>query len=150
MRFNFCKSRFWAYYPIILKQQKLFEEKLDNIKIVTDVNLRLGLIKDAVGFAVKNGTGYYVSDIIENASLEIASTIKCDCVGNPEPKSFLHVMTTAYGVGGHSRVVERWINLSPSEQKHSIVVTNQGDELLPQWLINVCEKRRFYKHKLSK
>ena len=141
MRFNFCKSRFWSYYPIILKQQKLFEEKLDNIKKITDVNLRLDLIKDAVGFAVKNGTGYYASEIIENACLEIASTIKCECVNNPDPKSFLHVMTKAYGVGGHSRVVERWINLSPSEQKHSIVVTNQGDELLPQWLINVCEKR---------
>lgn len=141
MRFNIRKSRFWAYYPIVLKQQKLFEEKLNDIKNATDINEELSLIKDAVEFAVKNGTGYYASEIIENACLKIASTIKCDCEENPEPKSFLHVMTTAYSVGGHSRVVGRWINLSPSEQKHSIVVINQGDELLPQWLVDVCEKK---------
>lgn len=141
MRFNFGKSRFWKYYPIIVKQQKLFEEKLNNIKNAKDINDELFLIKDVVQFAVKNGTGYYASEIIENACLKIASTIKCDCDEKAEPKSFLHVMTTAYAVGGHSRVVESWINLSPSEQKHSIVVTNQGDELLPQWLVEVCEKK---------
>ena len=141
MRFNINKSRFWPYYPIVLKQQKLFEDKLNDIKKVTDINEGLSLVKDAVKFAVKNGTGYYASEIIEDACLKIASTIKCDCEENPEPKSFLHVMTTAYSVGGHSRVVERWINLSPNEQKHSIVVTNQGDELLPQWLVDVCEKK---------
>ncbi len=42
--------------------------------------------------------------------------------------SFLHVLTQSYLVGGHSRVVERWIESSPSNEKHSIVLLDQEDE----------------------
>jgi hypothetical protein len=53
------------------------------------------------------------------------------------PKRFLHVMTTAFQTGGHTRVVCRWIETcaqhSPSE-RHSVLISKQGDEPVPCWL----------------
>mgnify|MGYP000266951040 CR=1 FL=1 len=44
----------------------------------------------------------------------------------------LHVMTEAYFVGGHTRVVENWIKSSP-EYKHSVILNN-GDSNIPDFL----------------
>jgi len=59
------------------------------------------------------------------------------------PNRFLHVMTTAYETGGHTRVVARWIETcaqhAPSEQ-HSILISKQGDEPLPAWLVRSAQR----------
>jgi hypothetical protein len=59
------------------------------------------------------------------------------------PNRFLHVMTTAYETGGHTRVVARWIETcaqyAPTEQ-HSILISKQGDERLPAWLARATHK----------
>jgi hypothetical protein len=53
------------------------------------------------------------------------------------PQRFLHVMSTAYETGGHTRVVQRWIEIcaqhAPSEH-HSILISIQGEAPLPAWL----------------
>jgi hypothetical protein len=53
------------------------------------------------------------------------------------PNHFLHVMTTAYERGGHTRVVSRWIETcaqhAPPEQ-HSILISRQWNDTLPPWL----------------
>lgn len=53
------------------------------------------------------------------------------------PRRFLHVMSTAYETGGHTRVVSRWIETcaryAPLEH-HSILISMQRDHPLPAWL----------------
>jgi hypothetical protein len=53
------------------------------------------------------------------------------------PCRFLHVLSTAFETGGHTRVVSRWIETcaqhAPSEH-HSILISMQGGKPLPAWL----------------
>ncbi len=141
MQYRFKKSRLFAYYPIVRRQQRIFESKLGRIKMAVSDDEKIAFIADAVDFAVKNGTGYYSSQVIEDACIELAETIHSDC-GNIkyEAGSVLHVMTTAYKVGGHSRVVERWIKADGKTRNHSIVITNQKDNDCPQWLEDICNE----------
>jgi hypothetical protein len=59
------------------------------------------------------------------------------------PLRFLHVMSTAYERGGHTRAVSRWIEIcaqhAPSEH-HSILISIQGDVPLPVWLRDSAER----------
>lgn len=59
------------------------------------------------------------------------------------PQRFLHVMSTAFERGGHNRAVARWIETcaecAPSE-RHSILITAQGDVPLPPWLDHSARK----------
>lgn len=60
-----------------------------------------------------------------------------------KPRRFLHVMSTAYETGGHTRVVSRWIDTcaqhAPSEH-HSILISMQEDDPLPAWLGRSAQK----------
>jgi hypothetical protein len=55
---------------------------------------------------------------------------------NVAPARVLHVLTEAYPVGGHTRLVWRWIRLD-AERSHSVVLTNQGDLQVPRPLQDV-------------
>ena len=44
------------------------------------------------------------------------------------------MFTQAYLVGGHTRVVERWVETAPNDEKHSIVLLNQRNEAYPSKL----------------
>lgn len=46
----------------------------------------------------------------------------------------LHVLTEAYPVGGHTRLVRRWIELM-EEQGHAVVLVRQRQPLDPGWLV---------------
>lgn len=59
------------------------------------------------------------------------------------PRRFLHVVSTAFGTGGPTRVVARWIEIcaqhAPSEL-HSILVSMQNGAPLPTWLIHSAQR----------
>lgn len=59
------------------------------------------------------------------------------------PQRFLHLMSTAYESGGHTRAVSRWIEIcaqhAPSEH-HSILISMQRDDPVPAWLGTSAEK----------
>jgi len=59
------------------------------------------------------------------------------------PLRFLHLMSTAYETGGHTRVVSRWIEICAEHaplEHHSILISMQADEPLPAWLGNSARK----------
>lgn len=54
-------------------------------------------------------------------------------------KRILHILSTAYLTGGHTRLVAHWIDncrTNCQDQVHSIIVTNQEKNKVPDWLIN--------------
>jgi hypothetical protein len=55
--------------------------------------------------------------------------------------TFLHVITTCYISGGHTRVVERWINNCPDNEKHSIILLDQQDNDIPEKLIKAVQPK---------
>ena len=49
-------------------------------------------------------------------------------------------MTTSCKVGGHTRVVEKWINLAPCYQKHSVALLDQEGEIPQKLKDNIKNK----------
>lgn len=123
--------KYKKYYSTIKKDKEVFEFLLENIKNSTSMEEKLGLADIASSYAVSYNTGYYTSSVIENVYIDYAKNINVD-ISNIQFKenSFLHVLTEGYNTGGHTRVVERWIQNAPSDQMHSVVVLRPNDAKL--------------------
>lgn len=133
----------------IKEQRKVLEGKIAKLKSTKSLADIEYYAKDAIQTAVYSGTSYFASSDIENVFLKIGQANGLITMPqNFEKNSFLHVMTNCYDTGGHTRVVERWIELSPDVQKHSLIFTGfQKPNALPLRLENaVVDKRgKIYK-----
>lgn len=73
-------------------------------------------------YFVYHNTGYYVSSVLEKFFVDFAQSIKVDLSDIQYKKnSILHVLTCGYKTGGHTRVIERWIENAPANQIHSVI-----------------------------
>ena len=120
---------------IIVQNQKMFE--LLELKAVKEQYgpKAIHYVNHAVNFAVKNRTLSYSSPAIEQILLRISEGIKCSISAKETNKtSYLHVMTKAYKVGGHTRVIERWIEWGDQSEIHSVLTTEMSIERWPERL----------------
>ena len=126
---------------------EFFEKKVLKGKNYQD---KLANARKAVDFALKNATSYYSSEIIEQFYREIANKYTIDVTELvPKKNSFLHVVTRVFSVGGHSRVVERWIKNSEGGT-HSVVFLDQKISDVPQLLRENVEEKSGELFDLSK
>lgn len=104
-------------------------------------------ISIAAMFAWENHPGIFTDGALENIALEIGKKLDSlpgeDYISfeppilssNKSKKRVLHVATTVYAVGGHTRLIRNWIKSFP-EFEHSLLLTNQGageiSEFLPE------------------
>lgn len=103
--------------------------------------------RNAATLAWGGNTGFFYSHELEQLLVETGRRYVGSVSTRPStprpPKRFLHVMSAAYEIGGHTRVVSRWIGtcarLAPSEH-HSILVSRQNGAPLPEWLGRSVEK----------
>ena len=123
-------------------QQKYFEFLLDKIKKTTNIEDKIDLACFAANYATYHHTGYYYSKILEKEFVDYAKTIQVELNKTYSPNSFLHVLTVAQTLGGHTRVVEKWIEQSSSNQIHSVVCINQQDYIIPQKLKEVVNSKK--------
>lgn len=111
----------------------------------------LTLIRFTAQFAVSFHTGRYADGSIENIALEIgrnldqfnlqkmSSQASFDpSINNSLGKQILHVATTIYATGGHTRLIENWIKNHPGV-KHSLLLTEQGDTEVPVFIKEVIQ-----------
>jgi hypothetical protein len=133
---------------IVAADRSIFEKLLRDITYSPE-SRKLNCAKKAVLFACRSSTNYLSSPVIEAACLEIAENLQ-NTEGNEtvEENSTLHVMTECYHTGGHTRVVERWIELSENEQ-HSLIFTSNTDQTVPPKLSSVIEASGGYVFKLK-
>lgn len=120
------EGKYEIFYKKILRNQKKLQKKIEAVRKEKSLKKRLSLAKDALNFAASCGTGIYSSDILENVYLDLAqeNPIALEHI-QPGKGTFLHVMTTAYSSGGHTRVVERWIGQASENQKHDLILTEK-------------------------
>lgn len=91
--------------------------------------------------------GFFYSHDVERLLAEIGRqhlrSAPAATIPTLPPQRFLHVMSSAYETGGHTRAVSRWIEIcaqqSPSEH-HSILISKQCGEPLPAWLGDSARK----------
>lgn len=117
------ESKYLKFYKKILRNQKMLQKKIEAVRKEKSSEKKLFLAKNALDFAASCGTGIYSSDVLENVYLELAqkNEIQLEHI-LPQKDTFLHVMTTAYSSGGHTRVVERWIGQAPESQRHDLIL----------------------------
>jgi hypothetical protein len=82
---------------------------------------QLVALEVAARFAAGTGTGLLRSSYLEQSLNRFASKFKT--TRPPSRRGVLHVFSTPYEAGGHTRVVERWILSDKFSVEHSIVVT---------------------------
>lgn len=115
------------YYSIIEKNKKYFDKKLlllddENISFNDKLEIANGLLR----YATFENTGYYICNKLEAFFVDIARNSEIDNYNvEYKPKTVLHILTEAYTTGGHTRVVERWINFAPQDEKHSVCLINK-------------------------
>ena len=98
------------------------EEKIKNSGDISDVIA-------ATKFVISNRSSVYYSEIIEKFYIDLAERTKTKGLTpaaiTTKTKRFLHVMSRCYLKGGHTRIVERWINASEKDEQHSVYLTEQ-------------------------
>jgi glycosyltransferase involved in cell wall biosynthesis len=94
----------------------------------------------AASYATANHAGLFVSTQLEEVLLAIGRkiainpfSVERNTLPRRAPRRVLHVLTEAAGIGGHSRMVWRWIQ-QDTESCHSVVLTRQGVVRIPQAL----------------
>lgn len=80
---------------------------------------------DAAKYATSHAISMYSSEDLENIFLEAAERHHIDLPEDFNKNSVLHVLTEAYTFGGHTRCVERWIELDSENRTHSCILLHQ-------------------------
>lgn len=112
----------------IQNQADIFKSLLLQIQRSTDLKKKEEWAASAVHLANFGSTGYHSSDIIEKVYTDIAQQHSVPLSPDYVADTFLHVMTEAYRTGGHTRVVERWIESALPHQQHSVVMIRESEE----------------------
>lgn len=114
------------YYKIDL-YRKNFENLLCYLDKEHDLSVKYDIARFASEYFTEFCTGYFTSTKLEQFFLEYAKTIKIDIDNIAyQRKSVIHIMSQAYHTGGHTRVVERWIENAEEGERHSVLFTSQN------------------------
>ncbi|RAT98712.1 hypothetical protein [Brevibacillus sp. Leaf182] len=96
--------------------------------------------------------GFYCHRQLERVLLNVSEILPVSCLSHQygipssidDGRRVLHVLSTAYDVGGHTRLVERWINNRLQNERHAVVLTNQTElgfeNAIPSWLLQAVNK----------
>lgn len=134
-------TKYESYYPKIQKAKEKFDFFLEKIKSSDNFEEKNEGLLSLIEMAVYNNVGIWTSSYIEKFYTDYAKTIDIDYYNiNYQPNSFLHVLTKGSKTGGHTRVVERWINNAPKNQKHSVVFISPNNDEMTLIEQNVKEK----------
>ena len=124
---NKVEKKKQAHIKRVERNKKYFEDvlrKLECPKLTLEKKLNI-----SNAFLKKfwmRSFGYFYSTKLEHFLISAAESIGHDCGGiEYKNNTFLHVMSEVNLTGGHTRVVERWIELSDKYITHSIAVTGQ-------------------------
>lgn len=118
--------------------RKIFLNYISSIKKIDNLYLRCILAKKAANFAVTHSTGIYSSDVIEKCFIDLANIIHVNLSKEYKEKSILHVMTEAYSFGGHTRCVERWVNLIDDRYQDCVLLSQNYET--PRSLLDAFDK----------
>lgn len=133
------------HYWKLEKYKQNFEKILEKLQSEKDIDIKYNLAVFAASYFVNNNSGYYTSSVLEKFFTDYAKSIKID-LSNIEYKknSVLHILTEGYTTGGHTRVVERWIENAPEEQIHSVAITTPNNAPLDTLKNNAKAKNGYY------
>lgn len=126
---------------IIHQRQLRFAAMVRAAQRATSFKIKAQRCQQAAMYAANNPCGILCSADLERELILIASTLRDSAPAHVNAKQFLHVFTRIYASGGHTRVAERWIQASPSDQRHDFVLISQGTRPVPPLLLDACAQK---------
>jgi hypothetical protein len=100
----------------------------------------------AANYAWLNHPGLFASSKLEGILLRLGGKLarhekgrRAGSLPLKSPAHVLHVLTKAYEVGGHTRLVSRWI-IHDSARVHSVALTRQGVDSVPGFFRDAVAK----------
>ncbi len=101
-----------------------------------DHSLALSLVRDAANWAWNHHPSQFASAPCESVLTQVG---RAHDRSQPRrhtatPERVLHVMTEAYGIGGHTRITTSWMQLDDTRE-HSVVLTGQETAPIPETLL---------------
>lgn len=110
------------------------------IEQTASISRRLRRLSLLAHYYAGNMAGIFSNSFIENTIADISNAAITDVtLGVPERRT-LHVMTEAYRIGGHTRVVERHAELIPGEP-HDVLLLNEKSDI-PESLASAVSRSR--------
>jgi len=102
-----------------------------------------GYVQLAAQYAWFHPTGELASHELESLLSRISKGLThAEASGlarsQPSPKRILHVVTEMYQVGGHTRLIWRWIR-TDAQRSHSVVLTRQMEGEVPGTLLSAVQ-----------
>jgi Glycosyl transferases group 1 len=129
-------------------KEKIISCRNDFIKILNQIGLQKTdkskekFARKALSFARKSSSGQFGSETIENVFLNVARRHSCeDLPQSFQENSILHVMSVSYNTGGHTRVVERWIELDDQNTNQSVLFTRKRKQVVPERLVSAVNSK---------
>ncbi len=125
-----------TFLTLVAQAQRLERRHRDQDAIVA--------ARAAADFASTNHPGVYVSPALDALLLRIAERQRLGRNSSQRtrrkgPMRVLHVLTAAYDIGGHTRLLWRWIDRDAARQ-HSVALTHQRT-LTPPPMLRECVER---------
>jgi len=127
-------------YFNIQKNKAVFEDLKELAISTDDTTEKIRLLKFSALWAIQNHTGQFSDIEIEKALSNIADYLDCTQETTYQENSFLHVITECFETGGHTRIVEKWINASDNNEKHSLLLIQQHAKI-PDWLLRAVKNK---------
>ncbi len=125
-----------------INENKLdIEKTLDKITKETDFARKIKLTYQAVEQLTNSSSAYYSSDVVESVFCTLARQHQIQLNKDYKKNSVLHIASQVYSWGGHSRVIERWIELSDNSEIHSLLLTKKIKRGLPKNLMNLVKEK---------
>jgi hypothetical protein len=97
----------------------------------------------SANYASNAHAGFFYSKEIEDILNDISFDLKLnkkDNFNNKEFKKVLHIATQIYDVGGHTRLIQNWVDYD-SKRINDLVITDQFEYVLPSRLKRYFEER---------
>ncbi|HEY2972560.1 MAG TPA: glycosyltransferase [Pyrinomonadaceae bacterium] len=116
-----------------------YKKMARRLKLKHDPEAVLKWTRVVAGFAWTFHAGRYADGSLENPLLEIGRRLEeapqpdAHPARHPAKRRVLHVATTLYDIGGHSRLITNWIHNDKSSE-HSLLLTDQEGDI-PQWMM---------------
>jgi len=127
----------------LAKVQEL-KDFIREVEIELTQNPSEQLAEDLTKVLCSTSSSIYYSEALESFYIDLAHKNSTDTHAHVvERNSILHVMTMCYTSGGHTRVVERWIQSAPKQESHSVVLLDQClTEEIPPLLRQVTKEKQ--------
>jgi len=112
---------------------KVFKKLRKKALAESDENRRIKKIRKAATWAVTNHTGLFSCNQLEEALCKIAQAHSIP-LKEAQKGAVLHILTTGYKTGGHTRVADKWIAFAPEGETHSLALIDQKMDDEPEFL----------------